>query len=54
MAKFSSEELPEGAGGDDQKYLKKFGDKLSDSTRYAKWISGPGEGADYDGEKPGF
>jgi hypothetical protein len=50
MAKFSSKELPEGVEGDDQKYLKKFGDKLSDSTRYAKWISGPQEGADHDGQ----
>ena len=50
MAKFSSKELPEGVEGDDQKYLKKFGDKLSDSTRYAKWISGTGDGADHDGQ----
>jgi hypothetical protein len=50
MAKFSSKELPEGVTGDDQKYLKKFGDKLSDSTRYAKWVGGSDDGADHDGQ----
>lgn len=50
MAKFSSKELPEGVEGEDQKYLKKFGDKLSESTRYAKWIGGPDDRADHDGQ----
>lgn len=50
MAKFSSKELPEGVSGDDEKYLKKFGDKLSDSTRRAKWISGHDQHQDRKGQ----
>ena len=50
MTMFSGKELPEGVRDDDKKYLKKFGDKLSDSTRRAKWINGPDEHADHDGQ----
>jgi hypothetical protein len=50
MAQFSSKELPAGVSDDDKKYLKKFGDQLSDSTRRAKWINSPDEHADHDGQ----
>jgi hypothetical protein len=50
MAKFSSEELPESVSGNDQKYLKEYGDKLSDSTRRAQWISDPKQKPDHDGQ----
>ncbi|MGE5603717.1 MAG: hypothetical protein ACM30E_11740 [Nitrososphaerales archaeon] len=50
MAQFSSKELPEGVSDDDKKYLKKFGDKLSDSTRRSRWINSPDEHADHDGQ----
>jgi hypothetical protein len=50
MAQFSSKELPVGVSDDDKKYLKKFGDQLSDSTRRAKWINSPDEHADHDGQ----
>jgi hypothetical protein len=35
---------------DDDAYLKKYGDKLSDSTRRAKWISSTEEHADRKGQ----
>ncbi len=50
MAQFSSKELPDGVSDDDKKYLKKWGDKLSDSTRRSKWINGPDDHADHDGQ----
>jgi hypothetical protein len=50
MTQFSSKELPEGVSDDDKKYLKKWGDKLSDSTRRSRWIGGLDEHADHDGE----
>ena len=31
-------------------FIKKYGDKLSDSTKRAKWIDSPNEHADRDGE----
>lgn len=48
--KFTSKELPERVSGEDEKYLKKFGDKLSDSTQRAKWINGPDEHQDHKGQ----
>ncbi len=50
MTQFSSKELPERVSDDDKKYLKKWGDKLSDSTRRSKWIGGPDEHAEHDGQ----
>jgi hypothetical protein len=50
MAQFSSKEMPEGVADEDKKYLKKFGDKLSDSTRRAKWIGSADDHADHDGQ----
>jgi hypothetical protein len=35
---------------DDQTYLKEFKDKLSDSTRRAKWIGGADEHQDHPGQ----
>jgi hypothetical protein len=50
VAQFSSKELPEGVSDDDKKYLKKWGDKLFDSTKRARWINSPDDHADHDGQ----
>jgi hypothetical protein len=50
MSQFSSKELPEGVSGDDPKYLQKYGDKLSDLTRRAQWISTPDQHQDHNGQ----
>lgn len=44
------ENLPKNISKEDQAYLKKYGEKLSDSTRYAKWIGGPDDHEDHPGQ----
>jgi hypothetical protein len=39
-----------GQTADDQQFLARYGDQLSDSTRRAKWIHSPGERSDRDGQ----
>ncbi|MFB3902069.1 MAG: hypothetical protein ACE15E_01335 [Acidobacteriota bacterium] len=44
------ENLPKNTSKEDQAYLKKYGEKLSDSTQYAKWISGSDDHEDHPGQ----
>ena len=50
MAKSLKENMPETVSDEDKKYLKKYGDKLSDSTQYAQWISNPDEHEEHHGK----
>ena len=50
MAKSLKDNLPESISKEDEQYVKKYGDDLSDSTQYAKWISGPDEHEDHHGQ----
>lgn len=38
------------ASGEDKAFLEKYGDKLSDSTKRAKWVSSPNEHEDHPGQ----
>lgn len=44
------ENLPKNISKEDQTYLKKYGEKLSDSTQYARWIGGPDDREDHPGQ----
>jgi uridine kinase len=44
------ESLPKNISNEDQAYLKKYGEKLSDSTQYAQWIGGPDDHEDHSGQ----
>lgn len=44
------DQMPEKISDKDKDYLKKYADKLSDSTQYARWISNPKDHADHDGQ----
>lgn len=44
------ENLPKNISKEDQAYLKRYGEKLSDSTQYAKWIGGPDDHEDHPGQ----
>jgi hypothetical protein len=50
MAKSLKDNLPNTATKEDRKYIEKYGDKLSDSTQYAQWISRPDEHEDHPGK----
>ncbi len=49
MAK-SLKDTAEAVSKEDKKYLDKYGDKLSRSTQYAKWIGSPDEHEDHKGQ----
>jgi hypothetical protein len=50
MAKSLKETISKDASAEDQKYVKKWGDHLSDSTQYAKWIGSPDEHEEHHGQ----
>lgn len=45
-----SNKLPKNIKGDDLEFWKKYGTKLSNSSKYAKWIANTGEHEDYPGQ----
>ncbi len=49
MARSLKENVADNIRDEDRKYLDKFGDKLSDSTQYAQWISSTDEHEDHHG-----
>jgi hypothetical protein len=50
MTKRLKDNLPVSISKEDRKYITQFGDKLSDSTQYAQWISSPDEHEDHPGQ----
>ena len=50
MAKKLKDTVSDRIRDEDKKYLEKFGDKLSDSTQYAQWISKPDEHEEHEGK----
>jgi hypothetical protein len=49
VAKKLKDNLPGSVSDEDRKYVEKYGNKLSDSTQYAQWISNTDEHEDHHG-----
>jgi hypothetical protein len=50
MARSLKESVADNVRDEDRKYLDKYGDKLSNSTQYAHWISNPKEHEEHHGQ----
>ncbi len=50
MAKSIKDSVSDKTSKEDKNFLNKYGDKLSKSTQYAKWISGTDEHEDHPGQ----
>jgi hypothetical protein len=50
MAKSLKDNIKGDISKEDKKFIEKYGDKLSGSTQYAKWISSPDDHEDHPGQ----